>query len=782
MRVTNVAAGGQAAPQSTPQPQPEPDAPIQAQDTRPTPTASATEAWGLSAAVLQGCVGDFYRAVDGVTNILDDVDLSLPQIVVVGQESSGKSTVLESVAMLPLFPRDSAMCTRLPILLKLRHTSQIHVEVEGDLELMPHCGAPQSTEQIQMRLLYADGRAPIGSSARVTRDQAAQLMRQWMGQIVAEQHEHEQLRGVVEHVLEVRVQSPHVPNLTLVDLPGIVAGRLIDEPNDMMQRTRAIAEKFLQMPHTLVLAVAPASERVRNSQAFQLVQQLGLTDKTIGVLTMTDRAVDATNPDGPLADVTSRLDGTSSDIVFLKQGYVAVKSRDSRAKTQLSLEEAKAEENAWLEENLPGYIGRGLASSSALVAKIEQMLAEHVRTSWVPQAQAKIEMERKRAEKKLASLGPDPQNIVNDFLGVYPTKARKRMLELIKPILPDLLSQVDEEMLRLAALIHADFLKSREEHELIMAPFQSKRKQTPFGSSSGSLVAASMLMLDSHGTYIANHLVQILKNVVLHLVRLIQKTLRASTASEQKESIPQRLDRFSNLHYFFAGVLWEQLNELLIEDEELLHRIAKSFLEFDPENSSILQLPARINTMSAKAATELKNLSSDLEVYLDSKGFQNTSLDEVYLPQAPSPLVSLTRDMSRLIISAEVPTLAKSRPGDFGNSTPDQGGFCFGTGFTFSSAARKDSDEEKPQKLGEFESRLFYAITTRAVTPLLQSICDVGDLARRMQEYVFCHPKVTGSKTHIFCETTSGKRKKYERLVERLNKAAAALKSTSSCL
>ncbi|KAE8984076.1 hypothetical protein PF005_g25361 [Phytophthora fragariae] len=173
MRVTNVAAGGQAAPQSTPQPQPGPDAPIQAQDTRPTPTASATEVSGLSAAVLRGCVGDFYRAVDGVTNILDDVDLSLPQIVVVGQESSGKSTVLESVAMLPLFPRDSAMCTRLPILLKLRHTSQIHVEVEGDPDLMPHCGAPQSTEQIQMRLLYADGRASIDSSARVTRDQAA---------------------------------------------------------------------------------------------------------------------------------------------------------------------------------------------------------------------------------------------------------------------------------------------------------------------------------------------------------------------------------------------------------------------------------------------------------------------------------------------------------------------------------------------------------------------------------------------------------------------------------
>ncbi|EGZ16314.1 hypothetical protein PHYSODRAFT_419661, partial [Phytophthora sojae] len=83
----------------------------------------------------------------------------------------------------------------------------------------------------------------------------------------------------------------------------------------MMQRTRAIVEKYLQLPHTLVLAVVPASERVRNSQAFQLVQQYNLMDKTIGVLTMVDRALDDTNPDGPLAEVKSRLDGTSSDIV-----------------------------------------------------------------------------------------------------------------------------------------------------------------------------------------------------------------------------------------------------------------------------------------------------------------------------------------------------------------------------------------------------------------------------------------------------------------------------------
>ncbi|GMF40970.1 unnamed protein product [Phytophthora fragariaefolia] len=189
--------------------------------------------------------------------------------------------------------------------------------------------------------------------------------------------------------------------------------------------------------------------------------------------------------------------------------------------------------------------------------------------------------------------------------------------------------------------------------------------------------------------------------------------------------------------------------------------------------------------MSTESANELKRLAGDLESYLDSKGFQNTSLDGIYLPQA-SPTTSLTRDMSRLIISAEVPMLPKSFTQGFGdvNSSP---GFSFGmplpTGSSiFPPAAKTNSDGDKFQKLNEFESRLFYAITIHAVVPLLQSLCDVGDLARRMQDYVSSHPKVTASTTHIFCDNTGDKRMKYVRLVKHLTKAAAALKSIPSCV
>ncbi|KAL4123568.1 hypothetical protein PRIC2_009421 [Phytophthora ramorum] len=762
MRLTDVAAGGGAS-----------FAPAR-QEAPPVQHSAAHEpcvpsAAGLAAAVLSGFVGDFYRATEEGTNILADLEFALPQIVVVGQESSGKSSVLEALAMLPLFPRDSVMCTKLPILLKLRHGN---VDVEGDPDLMPHCGKPQAKQQIKMKLTYSDGRKPVESDRNFTPDEAAQLMRKWMEEIVAQEGE----EGVVDHVLEIEVQSPHVPNLNVVDLPGIVAGRRVGEPVDMMQRTRAVVEKYLKMPNTLVLAVVPAFERVRNSQAFQLVQQYNLMDSTIGVLTMMDRAVDATNPDAPLSEVMSRLEGTSQDVVDLKHGYVAVKNRDTRLAPALSLDEAKAEENAWLEEKMPGYIDRGLASSSVLAKKLEEILADHARATWVPQALAKIETQRRNCYNTLASLGPSAEDIVSDFVGVSPTTARKRMLQLITPILPGLLERVDEDILQLAAIIHEDCLQSREEHELILAPFHAKK---PFSARthSGSLVAASILMLDSHGTYITDHLVQILKNVVLHIVHLVQKTI----GLEQKGGKLQRLDRFANLHYFFAGVLWERLNELLINDEDLLEHLEKSFLEFDPENASLLQLPTQVKKMPTKAADELKTLANALELYLDSKGFHSTSLDEIYVPSVPPANISLDREMCRLIVSAQVPT-NKPRSSGFGDANQTRGGFNFGSHFTaegFNFPAATQPLTEEYQEIGEFEARVFFAVTSHVVAPLLQSICDVSDLARKMQEYVSCHPKVQANKVDIFYDSTADTRKVTTNLVKRLDKMAARLNSPS---
>ena len=77
---------------------------------------------------------------------------------------------------------------------------------------------------------------------------------------------------MVEDVITIEVTSPTVPNLTLIDLPGLVAAKSPNEPEDMMEQTRALVEKYLKREHTLFLAVVRADSRMRASQALQLIK------------------------------------------------------------------------------------------------------------------------------------------------------------------------------------------------------------------------------------------------------------------------------------------------------------------------------------------------------------------------------------------------------------------------------------------------------------------------------------------------------------------------------
>jgi hypothetical protein len=82
-------------------------------------------AQGIREELLFGKTGSLIEAMDKISDTIGhEVTLSFPQIIVAGQESSGKSSVLERIAMLNFFPRSDDICTRMPILLQLKHLSK----------------------------------------------------------------------------------------------------------------------------------------------------------------------------------------------------------------------------------------------------------------------------------------------------------------------------------------------------------------------------------------------------------------------------------------------------------------------------------------------------------------------------------------------------------------------------------------------------------------------------------------------------------------------------------
>ncbi|TMW65229.1 hypothetical protein Poli38472_009396 [Pythium oligandrum] len=561
---------------------------------------------GIGDALLHGFVGQFFKQTEGVKTLLQDLALDLPQIVVVGQESSGKSSVLESLAMMPLFPRDESICTRMPIHLKMRHR-QTRTGVSGSGSGSDSPTSEVETPQIKMRLVFSDGRAPVESDDGFQTEEVAQQMRTWMDEIVrGTNSDGSAVTGVVDHVLEIEVTSSQVPTLDLIDLPGIVAGRLVDEPEDMMHQTRALVEKYLKMPHTLVLAVVPAFERVRNSQAFQLVQQYGLEDRTIGVLTMVDRAIDVSNPKGPLVAVMDRLDEVSSDVVKLKHGYVAVKNRDTRTDQQPPLEEFKRDEVAWLEENLAGYVEKKLASSGILASKLEMLLAEHVRTTWVSQTIEKLTEGIENTGARIRDLSVDPQTVVDSLLVAEDTSTRYDLIrDLLGMKLAQAIEVADHEILPLVRVVTKEVKQKQSLMSVLPKTNRLLRRSALWAITSR----------EAEISYFVEHFEDIMSSIALRLIRTVRRhlTLKLSTDEDISELDLFQTHRFEELYSLAVLVIWEKLQTLRESKDTLLTQVTRALSQ-----PSVSLPSAQLNAASAQESLRqtLKDVNEFLETSL----------------------------------------------------------------------------------------------------------------------------------------------------------------------
>ncbi|KAE9068279.1 hypothetical protein PF010_g27123 [Phytophthora fragariae] len=383
--------------------------------------------------------------------------------------------------------------------------------------------------------------------------------------------------------------------------------------------------------------------------------------------------------------------------------------------------------------------------------------------------------------------------MIENFLSSAPAAAgRQQMLQLMEPILPGLLCQIDGEVLRLAVLIQADFVQSRKEHILMLAPFEEKIQNLAQGPS--LLTAASLLIMESHCAYIAEHLDRILKNVVLTIVNRIKALIATPLEMKHKGDKSPRLEILVNFYCFFAGILWEQVNELLLDEEDLLQRIEKSFLEFDPESTSILKIPklsleekyldsdvarlvisARVPTLTsgAKHPThfQLKAAQFAICVPISCTG---ESVYEFGFSKTPIGAFRIGSDLKEIKRTQRILNAAKYR-----RQHPVGGARTSNAVPPAPDAGLDHGISSEFKSVGEFELRFFYALTTQVATPLLKSISDVNELSRKMEKYVARHSNVAPSEMFLFKETTSEKREKLEKLVKRLDEASVGLQSTS---
>ncbi|KAI1015243.1 hypothetical protein LB503_004038 [Fusarium chuoi] len=200
---------------------------------------------------------------------LDDV--KLPQIVVVGDQSAGKSSVLEALTGTP-FPRDAGACTRFATEIRLRRAKETKLKVS----IIPDKTRPYND---QARLLQWGG--------DVTGDTPFDAMMRDATELIAPKSVPG--RFAARDILVVEKEGPDMPLLTLVDLPGLVRVANRDQSESDIQTIEALSDRYMKSSRTIILAVIGGNNDYVQAPILKKARYFDPKgSRTIGVLTKPD--------------------------------------------------------------------------------------------------------------------------------------------------------------------------------------------------------------------------------------------------------------------------------------------------------------------------------------------------------------------------------------------------------------------------------------------------------------------------------------------------------------
>eukprot|EP00268_Persea_americana_P031583 TRINITY_DN3078_c0_g1_i7.p1 TRINITY_DN3078_c0_g1~~TRINITY_DN3078_c0_g1_i7.p1 ORF type:complete len:827 (-),score=172.30 TRINITY_DN3078_c0_g1_i7:227-2707(-) len=335
----------------------------------PTPRASSSTArnpLGHAVIPMVNKLQDIFAQL-GSSSTID-----LPQVAVVGSQSSGKSSVLEALVGRDFLPRGSDICTRRPLVLQLVHSTRIG----GD------GGGEDGSEWGEF--LHLPGKR-FFDFAEIRREIHAETER-----------EAGVNKGVSDKQIRLKVFSPNVLNITLVDLPGITKVPVGDQPSDIEARIRTMILSYIKHDTCIILAVTPANSDLANSDALQMAR---IADpdgsRTIGVITkldIMDRGTDARN-------------FLLGNVIPLRLGYVGVVNRSQEAIMQKhSIKEALAYEEDFFRKNAVYHGLSDRCGIPQLAKKLNQILVQHIRIV-LPGLKARINAQLVAVAKEHATYG-----------------------------------------------------------------------------------------------------------------------------------------------------------------------------------------------------------------------------------------------------------------------------------------------------------------------------------------------------------------------------------------
>lgn len=328
--------------------------------------------------------------------VIGEHEMNLPQIVVVGSQSSGKSSVLESLVGKAFLPRGTGIVTRAPLILQMvrytkeQHKSMLDLTNNNDIaEWAVFSHKPQNVFHN-----FDEVRIEIETQTDVLAGKGCAITD----------------KPIILTVFTL------LYDLTFVDLPGITKVAVRDQPEDIEEQIQALIIKYVKQSNTIILAVVTANTDPSTSESLKIARKMDSEgERTIAVVTKLD-LIDK----GTIQDTTEFLNGKK---IPVKLGIIGVVNRSQKdIDDNKTMQETLKSEKEFLQVNYP-YIYKK-HGNAVLANTLQSILINHIKKTF-PILYNSLQETKTRLENELKTLKtPD----TNDFV---PKRIQHKLVGLI---------------------------------------------------------------------------------------------------------------------------------------------------------------------------------------------------------------------------------------------------------------------------------------------------------------------------------------------------------------
>ncbi|KAI1770015.1 P-loop containing nucleoside triphosphate hydrolase protein [Hypoxylon cercidicola] len=312
----------------------------------------------------------------GVSHYVD-----LPQIIVCGSQSSGKSSTLESISGIA-FPTAEGLCTRFATELILRRGDKPEIKVH----IQPSVN--RSNEE----------RARLSAFAGNAKDQddfprVVEAAKEAMGLTGSEG-----AKIFSTDVLRIESTSPSAPNLTLVDLPGLFGASDKNQSDDDAALVQDLVVSYMRQRRSIILAVVAADNPFANQPVTKFARDIDPSgSRTLGLITKPDKIYEGSDSERYYVELAQNLN------VNLTLGWHVLRNR-SHTTANDTTEERDEREAEFFANSAWSALDLSQLGVESLRARLRKILWKQIQTE-LPGVKAEVQSGIKDCRTKLAQLG-----------------------------------------------------------------------------------------------------------------------------------------------------------------------------------------------------------------------------------------------------------------------------------------------------------------------------------------------------------------------------------------